>query len=43
MNDHELALEIATRAGEIVMDIRKAANIDTSDNEAAKALAVKAD
>ncbi len=43
MNDHELALEIATRAGEIVMDIRKEANIDTSDNDAAKKLAVKAD
>jgi 3'(2'), 5'-bisphosphate nucleotidase len=43
MNDHELALEIATRAGEIVMQIRKEANIDTSDNDAAKQLAVKAD
>jgi 3'(2'), 5'-bisphosphate nucleotidase len=43
MNDHELALEIATRAGEIVMDIRKATPIDPSDNEAAKKLAVTAD
>jgi 3'(2'), 5'-bisphosphate nucleotidase len=43
MNDHELALEIATRAGEIVMDIRKATSIDPSDNEAAKKLAVTAD
>lgn len=43
MNDHELALEIATRAGEIVMDIRQAANIDPTDNTAAKQLAVTAD
>jgi 3'(2'), 5'-bisphosphate nucleotidase len=43
MNDHELALEIATRAGEIVMDIRNATPIDPSDNEAAKKLAVTAD
>jgi hypothetical protein len=36
MNDHELALEIATRAGEIVIEIRNAANIDPLDEKAAK-------
>lgn len=43
MNDHELALTIATKAGEIVMDIRAAANIDPKDDAAAKQLAVTAD
>jgi 3'(2'), 5'-bisphosphate nucleotidase len=43
MNDHELALEIATRAGEIVIKIRNSANIDPLDEKAAKELAVKAD